>query len=54
MRVNPTFWGWVFQFGNLMRILAPTTVVEQYANHLSKSQSPQLPSAAQDDTLSYY
>lgn len=30
VRVSPTFWGWIFQFGEQIRILSPQLVVEQY------------------------
>ena len=30
VRVSPTFWGWVFQFGTQMRILSPEHVVQAY------------------------
>ena len=29
---SPTFWGWIFQFGNLMRIISPDTMIEEYRN----------------------
>ena len=30
VRIAPTFWGWIFQFGQLMRIVAPETMVDAY------------------------
>ncbi len=30
VRISPTFWGWVFQFGGQMKILSPAHVVEAY------------------------
>lgn len=29
VRISPTFWGWLFQFGALMKIISPGAVVEQ-------------------------
>ena len=37
VRISPTFWGWLFQFGRQMRILAPETVAEEYKQQLSGS-----------------
>lgn len=34
VRISPTFWGWVFQFGEQMKILSPATVQKQYAQKL--------------------
>ena len=30
VRISPTFWGWLFQFGNQMKILSPASVIEGY------------------------
>ncbi|MBQ9931333.1 MAG: WYL domain-containing protein [Firmicutes bacterium] len=30
VQVSPTFWGWIFQFGKMMRITAPAAMVEEY------------------------
>ena len=30
VQVSPTFWGWIFQFGNLMRITAPASMIKEY------------------------
>lgn len=35
VRISPTFWGWIFQFGEQMRILSPGTIIEQYATLLN-------------------
>lgn len=32
VRVSPTFWGWIFQFGNQMKILSPESMIEEYKN----------------------
>ena len=34
VQLSPTFWGWVFQFGNMMRIISPDAVVEEYSNRV--------------------
>lgn len=30
--ISPTFWGWLFQFGNQMKILSPVHIIETYKN----------------------
>ena len=30
VQVSPTFWGWLFQFGKQMRILSPSTLIEEH------------------------
>ena len=30
VQISPTFWGWIFQFGKLMRIISPDGIIEQY------------------------
>lgn len=35
VRISPTFWGWLFQFGRQMRILSPANVVESYQTQLT-------------------
>lgn len=30
VQLSPTFWGWLFQFGNQMKILSPDTAIEEY------------------------
>lgn len=32
VQISPTFWGWLFQFGNQMRILSPANLTEEYKN----------------------
>ena len=34
--ISPTFWGWLFQFGNQMKIISPSSAVSMYAE---KAQS---------------
>lgn len=29
-QISPTFWGWLFQFGNQMKILSPEGVNKEY------------------------
>lgn len=29
VQISPTFWGWLFQFGNQMRILSPAELAEK-------------------------
>ena len=41
VRISPTFWGWLFQFCGLMKIIAPTYVAEQYCVHLKKQYADQ-------------
>lgn len=30
VRISPTFWGWMFQFGDHMKILSPANIAEEY------------------------
>lgn len=30
VQISPTFWGWIFQFGNKIKLLAPDTIVQEY------------------------
>ncbi len=32
VQVSPTFWGWIFQFGRLMQITSPDSMIEEYKN----------------------
>ena len=34
VQVSPTFWGWIFQFGKLMKILSPEPVSEEYKKQI--------------------
>lgn len=36
LRVSPTFWGWLFQFGGDMKIAAPDSLAEEYGRQLEK------------------
>ena len=35
IRISPTFFGWLAQFGNRMRVLSPDNVVAQYQDHIN-------------------
>ena len=32
VQVSPPFFGWVFQFGNKMKIISPTEVITEFQN----------------------
>ena len=34
VRIAPTFWGWLFQFGKQMKITAPNEIKDQYKQQL--------------------
>ena len=36
VRVSPTFWGWLFQFGDQMTVIAPQSMVQQRKTYLEK------------------
>ena len=33
VRISPTFWGWLFQFAGMMKILSPGPLVEEYKSY---------------------
>lgn len=35
VRISPTFWGWLFQFGNQMKLLSPEGVAEDYQKQIA-------------------
>lgn len=35
VRISPTFWGWLFQFGRKMRILSPESISETYKKQIA-------------------
>lgn len=35
VRISPTFWGWIFQFGKQMKVLSPSAVVEAYEQQIA-------------------
>lgn len=41
VQISPTFWGWLFQFFGLMKIIAPTYVAKQYCAYLQKQYQDQ-------------
>lgn len=36
VRISPTFWGWLVQFGAQMRIVSPDYVIEEYSSHIRR------------------
>lgn len=36
VQISPTFFGWLAQFGNRMRVLSPDNVVAQYQDHINE------------------
>lgn len=34
--ISPTFWGWLFQFGSKVKILAPSTLIQMYKEKLQE------------------
>lgn len=36
VRISPTFWGWLFQFGGDMKIAAPNSLIEEYRRQVEK------------------
>ena len=34
VQISPTFFGWLAQFGNRMKVLTPDCVVDQYKKHI--------------------
>lgn len=36
VQISPTFFGWLSQFGNKMRVISPANVMEQYKIHIRK------------------
>ena len=32
VQISPTFWGWLFQFAGLMKVISPDVVIEEYKN----------------------
>lgn len=41
IQISPTFWGWIFQFGNQMRVIAPQTIVNKYQEIISQLSGEQ-------------
>jgi len=38
VQVSPTFWGWIFQFGNLMSIVSPEAMTREHKNKAAMLQ----------------
>lgn len=38
VQVSPTFWGWLFQFTDQMRIISPEPIIQQYQEQLNKTR----------------
>ena len=36
VQISPTFWGWLFQFGDQAKILAPKSVIDEAKQELTK------------------
>lgn len=36
VQISPTFWGWIFQFGNQMKITSPNELIEEYKDKASQ------------------
>lgn len=41
VQISPTFFGWVFQFGNKMKILSPDSVLEQFKSIAAEAATQQ-------------
>lgn len=37
VQISPTFWGWLFQFGNKMKVISPESVKDEYNNRLTET-----------------
>lgn len=46
VQLSPTFWGWLFQFGEKMRILSPESAIDKYMNQLETVLNSSKQSAA--------
>ena len=38
VQISPTFWGWIFQFADQMRIISPEPIIQQYQEQLRKAR----------------
>ena len=36
VQISPTFWGWLFQFAGLMKVISPDTVIEEYKSRAAR------------------
>lgn len=39
VQLSPTFWGWLFQFGNQVKILSPETAIKEYKEQITAAFS---------------
>lgn len=39
VRISPTFWGWLFQFGTQMKIISPTEIADKYISLIKEMYS---------------
>jgi hypothetical protein len=39
VRLSPTFYGWLFQFGDKMRLLEPAGAVEEFARRVDAAKA---------------
>ncbi len=37
VQISPTFWGWLFQFGEQMTIVSPHSIIQEYKEHCKKA-----------------
>ena len=49
VQISPTFFGWLAQFGNKMRIISPDGVIAQYRNHVTSILADSNASAAEKE-----
>lgn len=36
VQISPTFWGWLFQFAGLMKVISPDSVIEEYRSRAAR------------------
>jgi len=36
VQISPTFWGWLFQFAGLMKVISPDTVIQEYKSRATR------------------
>ncbi|MGI5872982.1 MAG: WYL domain-containing protein, partial [Bacillota bacterium] len=36
VELSPPFWGWIFQFGDKVKIISPENVVEDFIKHIEE------------------
>ena len=40
VQISPTFFGWLAQFGDKMRVISPAAVIKEYSNHIQMIINP--------------